>query len=171
MTFKDLIKMTYQECDAGVTYHQTLKVLTTAMRICIEELVVRPDLAVINFMGICRFSLKGNIRNTKDIGKGKVISKESVAQAPIVKKFYWELKMDVYQPLKDVFNGKRSIKTLRVGRGIKLYPDTPITAGNRKPIKFTADQTMEFQIGRIQRKKLPQREISIKSRLPEEEDS
>lgn len=167
MTFKDLAKQTYRECEAGVTYNQVVKIMVTMLRVALEEFVMHPATATVDFVSLFKFYLK-QVRVPYDKDACPIKGKYSKSDRD--SRVIWILKMEVHDNLKKVIRGDRDPRTLSMG-AIRLYPDADVKASpDRKQIKFTTHCKSLFSTKDNTPELHKKRNVNILKRLPEEED-
>lgn len=166
MTFKEMVKQIHKECGAGVTYQQTMRIMVTAVRVVLEEICLNPETAYVEFTSLGKFYAINREYSVPNLSRENGEFKHNGR----TKMRRWGLRFRPYPNIAKVINGDMHMRDLKIA-SIPLYPEEPLLDPNRKQIKFTTDQTMNYQIHRRMKneKKKSQRRVNIASRLPEDD--
>ena len=132
MTFKEWCRATAKETPSKVPILLAEEVITTAIRVAIEELMANPADADLDISSICRFYLNHRVchympkyRNIEQPNENATSGEENRVR--------WTLHCTPRAGLKDVLNGRKDIRTLLIGGGTPLYPEFMINSdGTRK---------------------------------------
>lgn len=168
MTYNEWCNQIKKESESNIPYELVKDIMTTAIRVAMEELLSNPAEADLDILGIGRFYLNHRICHNNFPTEDK----PEYATA-------WTLHFRPARPIKEVINGKRDYREMLIAHNIPLYPEylcnddgTMKKGGNRPKTvvkKYKRKYTVKTHDSYVMAYNRAKRE-ALKKSLPIDED-
>jgi hypothetical protein len=163
MTFAEWCDETARQTETNISRALVKEIMTTAIRVAVDEFLAKPADATLDIGGIGRFYLN---RATYDMSK-RFHLKDRAESNDIV--HCWNVHFRASRALKEVLNHKRDIKDFKIGYTAPLYNIEDIQEdGTVIKKKGTRDKEPLVLKKKVVKEKQKELKAKIKSKLPED---